>query len=60
MYNLARLGVKLIADKGKKLKLKRKAREPDFDLSRWTPIIKDVMEDAASLSLSTDDYPAVR
>eukprot|EP00048_Salpingoeca_helianthica_P022217 m.17051 g.17051 ORF g.17051 m.17051 type:complete len:663 (+) comp7033_c2_seq1:26-2014(+) len=61
--NLEDLGavVDSAAQGKKKLKkFKRTKRDFEFKLSRWVPIIKDLMEDAIKNKLSTDDFPATK
>ena len=59
MDNLRALGVPVTPPDKKKKKLKRKDRDVTLELSRWTPVIKDVMEDLIADTLSTDDFPFV-
>lgn len=62
LYNLKHFGVAVEKDKKvKKSKpYKRKPRETVFNLSRWTPVVKDLSEDAIQGKLDPADYPAVK
>eukprot|EP01135_Chromosphaera_perkinsii_P000039 Nk52_evm18s16 gene=Nk52_evmTU18s16 len=62
--NLSKLGIQVTADgdKTKKKKVKRRDRsnEEKYSLSRWTPMVKDLMEDLVENKLDDDEYPSVR
>jgi syntaxin-binding protein 1 len=61
LYNLQLLGADVETQKGsKKKKTKRRTRAHEYDLSRWTPLLKDIVEDATSGALSLSDFPCVR
>lgn len=62
LYNLQYLGQSVENPKGGKggKKSKRRTRPYEYDLSRWTPILKDIVEDATTGKLSLTDYPCVR
>ena len=62
LYNLKHFGVAVEKDKKvKKSKpYKRRPRETVFNLSRWTPVVKDLSEDAIQGKLDPADYPAVK
>ncbi|XP_065191970.1 syntaxin-binding protein 1-like [Sycon ciliatum] len=62
ILNMQHLGVKIIEEDGskKKKRPKRKDRHNDFALSRWTPLVKDMMEDVTEGQLDKDLYPFLR
>lgn len=62
LYNLKHFGVAVEKDKkAKKPKpYKRRSRETIFNLSRWTPVVKDLSEDAIQGKLDPAAYPAVK
>eukprot|EP00039_Didymoeca_costata_P032847 m.39568 g.39568 ORF g.39568 m.39568 type:complete len:636 (+) comp9569_c0_seq1:156-2063(+) len=61
IYNLNLLGATVeVQKKSKPKKSTRRAREQPYDLSRWTPLLKDIVEDAISGKLSLVDYPSFR
>ncbi|KAL9988669.1 hypothetical protein ACROYT_G003141 [Oculina patagonica] len=57
--NMAYLGVPIIQDSAarKGAKPARKERPSMYELSRWVPIIKDIMEEAVEERLSSTLYP---
>eukprot|EP00002_Diphylleia_rotans_P007281 TRINITY_DN1679_c0_g1_i1.p1 TRINITY_DN1679_c0_g1~~TRINITY_DN1679_c0_g1_i1.p1 ORF type:complete len:623 (-),score=137.85 TRINITY_DN1679_c0_g1_i1:324-2192(-) len=61
--NLARLGVNVVKSSSKKTKSsggrKRAAGDVPFELSRYVPPLKYILEDLANGSLSEANYPAV-
>jgi len=59
VYNLKHLGQQ-VTSSSKAKKPKRRTREYTVDVSRWTPILKDILEDAVTGQLSMADYPSVR
>lgn len=59
--NMAQLGLSIIAD-GSKKKLyqvprKDRVNEHTYQMSRWTPVAKDIMEDAIDDKLDTKHFP---
>eukprot|EP00126_Sphaerothecum_destruens_P007353 Sdes_comp19812_c0_seq1m11951 len=59
--NLAKLGVQVTSEATKKTKVKRRERtEEKYNLSRWTPIVKDIIEDTIENKLDLEEYPFVR
>ncbi|XP_033879670.2 syntaxin-binding protein 3-like [Acipenser ruthenus] len=59
ILNWDRLGVPIHSSSSQQRKTARKDRshEETYQLSRWTPVIKDVMEDAIENKLETREWP---
>eukprot|EP01137_Pigoraptor_chileana_P005928 Opistho-2@2973 len=62
--NLKQLGVQVSTSQSEKKKkaFKRRDRNMDgvYSLSRWTPLMKDILEDVCEERLDKDDFPYVR
>lgn len=54
------LGFSLKPKKKKATYRKREGREEQYALSRFDPVLLDVLEDALSNKLNQDEYPFVR
>ncbi|XP_058266061.1 syntaxin-binding protein 3 isoform X1 [Hemibagrus wyckioides] len=59
--NWKELGVTIISSSGlfsfRKASRRDRSQEETYNLSRWTPVIKDVMEDVVENKLDTRDWP---
>lgn len=60
LSNLPLLGATIGTGGGGQFPEVRPRPEPTYDLSRWTPAIKDVMEDALADRLDREQWPFVR
>ncbi|KAK7164503.1 hypothetical protein R3I94_003032 [Phoxinus phoxinus] len=62
--NMAHMGIPIISEqattrKGKKSDRKERISEQTYQLSRWTPLVKDIMEDAIEDKLDPKLYPYI-
>uniref|UniRef100_A0A182IQ16 Major facilitator superfamily (MFS) profile domain-containing protein n=1 Tax=Anopheles atroparvus TaxID=41427 RepID=A0A182IQ16_ANOAO len=61
IHNLTHLGINVIADGNRKkpytVPRKERINEHTYQMSRWTPVIKDIMEDAIDNKLDERHFP---
>ncbi|XP_040157371.1 protein ROP-like [Anopheles arabiensis] len=62
IHNLIHLGINVIADGNRKksytVPRKERINEHTYQMSRWTPVIKDIMEDAIDNKLDERHFPS--
>lgn len=57
--NLTHVGVRVSTKSPERMKLDRKSRTAEFKLSRWIPLVQDLIEEVIANKLSTKDFPSV-
>lgn len=61
LTNLSHLGCNGVGERGRVWQMKRKEREAEetYQMSRWTPMLKDIVEDAIGDKLDEVHFPAL-